>query len=64
MSGTIIRCKNCGKVVPQIKADTFGRRPSRIAEFCRNNRKCYFQYYNNSENKKFVNRRYYDSKRQ
>lgn len=43
MEDKIIKCKYCGKPVPQLKRDTFGRINPKVKHFC--DQKCYQKWF-------------------
>lgn len=58
------RCLYCGKEVPALEADTFGRRVVRVAKFCRDSN-CRYKYWieKNPDKRKEYNKSYYYGRR-
>ena len=64
MSKNVIRCLNCNKIVHQKKVDSFGRRNSKVAQFCRSkNNKCYEEYLAKNGKKQEYNKNHYDRRK-
>ena len=59
MSKNVIRCLHCGKIVLQKQFDSFGRRNSKVASFCRDTN-CYQLYLADTGKRKEYNKTNYD----
>jgi|GEM_PF-6296090 len=62
MSKNVIRCLSCNKIVHQKKTDSFGRRNSKVALFCRDTN-CYEMYLVKIGKRKEYNRSNYQRRK-